>query len=47
MIDVPVVSVVQAPQVQVSEKTVEISQLQAAEKIVETRETDDPGHPDL
>ena len=39
VIDVPVVSVVQVPQVQVSEKTVEISQLQAAEKIVETRET--------
>ena len=29
----------EAPQVQVSEKTVEISQLQAAEKIVDTRET--------
>ena len=44
MVEVPplqftVVSVVQAPQVQVSEKTVEISQLQAAEKIVETRGT--------
>ena len=39
MIDVPVVSVVQAPRVQVSEKTLEISQLQAAEKIVEARET--------
>ena len=39
VVDVPVVLVVQAPQVQVSEKTVEISQLQAAEKIVETRET--------
>ena len=39
VIDVPVVSVVQAPQVQVSEKTVEISQLQAAETIVESRET--------
>ena len=39
VVDVPVVLVVQAPQVQVPEKTVEISQLQAVEKIVETPET--------
>ena len=38
-VDIPVVAQRQTPQVQVSEKTVEISQLQAIEKIVETSET--------
>ena len=35
MVDVPVVQVVQVPQVQVVEKTIEIPQLQIIEKIVE------------
>ena len=38
-IDIPVVAQRQVPRVQVSEKTVEISQLQGIEKIVETSET--------
>ena len=39
MVDVPAEVAVQAPHAHAVEKTVEISQLQAAEKIVETRET--------
>merc|ERR1712107_906190 len=38
VVDVPVVQVVQVPQVQVVEKTVEIPQLQIVEKIVEIPE---------
>ena len=44
LVDVPVVQVVQVPQVQVVEKTIEIPQLQTIEEIVAIPEIQTPEH---